>query len=245
MPGPDLDLEKPSAIGGLDKLVTNFAISTIAVIPTFWTCVVMPWRLIPLLEREDPDGRSGMLLSPGAYFPLSLMVSLIAAALLSTPDTLSNNGAYLGPGLAVAVQTAASEGDIWKIVATVMPIYGFAVLVGMVGALLKPWAHQGWTLKISLRIAFYVIATLVSWMLLLTAIFDLVRVATGSYEILSLLYSIFILPTLGAVIWMYFWFFYAGGAISRIRSGALSLAVIALVFAFILGLGFLLRLQNA
>ena len=151
MSGPNLDLEKPNAIGGLDRLVTNIALAFIAVIPTFLTCISMPWKLRPLLDRDDPDGRMGMLLAPGAYFPLSLMIFFIIAAVLATPETLSNNGAFIGPGLAVAVQTAASEGNIWKIVATIMPIYGMAIFVGIIGTILKRWAGQDWTLRISLR----------------------------------------------------------------------------------------------
>jgi len=65
MSGPNVDLEKPNAIGGIDRLVTNFALSVIAVFPTFWTCIAMPWRLRPLLEKDEPDGRMGMLLAPG------------------------------------------------------------------------------------------------------------------------------------------------------------------------------------
>ena len=42
MSGPSVDLEKPNVIGGLDRLVTNFAISAIAVFPTFLTCVAKP-----------------------------------------------------------------------------------------------------------------------------------------------------------------------------------------------------------
>ena len=71
MSGPSLDLEKPNLIGGLDKLVTNFAISAIAVVPTFLTCIVKPWRLRALIDQDLPDGRRGLLLGPGAYFPLS------------------------------------------------------------------------------------------------------------------------------------------------------------------------------
>ncbi len=242
MSGPSLDLEKPNAISGLDRLVTNFAMSAIAVIPTFFTCIVMPWRLTNLLDGDDPDGRVGMLLAPGAFFPLSLMVSFIFAAVLATPETISNNGAFIGPDLAVSVQSAAADGDIWKIVATIMPIYGVAVLFGLLGMVLKPWAGQDWTLRVSLRAAFYVMATLVSWLVLTTAVVDLVRLSTGSNEIASLMYKIVIVPTCGTVIWMYFWFFHKGGTVSRIRSGVLSVAMIGLIIALMAGVDLLIRL---
>lgn len=241
MSGPGIDLEKPNAIGGLDKLVTNFALAVIAVVPTFLTSIIMPWKLVTLLDRDDPDGREGMLLAPGAFFPLALMVSLMVAALLSTPETLSNNGAYIGPGLAVSVQSAASEGDIWKIIATIMPIYGVAIFMGVVGAVLAPVAGPNWSLRVSLRAAFYVTATLTSWMILVTAVVDLIRLSTGSFEIASAIYAVIIIPTAGSVLWMYFWFFRENGNVSWRRSAALSVAMIGLIAAVFLGADFLIR----
>jgi len=173
MSGPSLDLEKPNVIGGLDRLVTNFAMSAIAVVPTFFVCIAKPWRLSPLLDKDDPDGRTGMLLAPGAFFPLALMVSFIIAALLATPETINTNGSYIGPDLAAAVG-------------------------------------------------------------------DLIQLSTGSYKTASLIYKIVIVPTLGSVFWMYFWFFNNNGSVSKLRSGALSLAMAGLVFAVFAGLNFLI-----
>jgi len=242
MSGPSLDLEKPNAIGGLDRLVTNFALSVIAVIPTFLTCIVMPWRLRPLIDQDDPDGRNGILLAPGAYFPLSLMVSFIVAAVLATPETLSHNGAFIGPGLAVAVQTAASEGDIWKIVATIMPIYGIAMFIGLIGAIFKRWADQNWTLRVSLRAAFYVMGTLTSWLILTTAVIDLIIVPTKNYDLQSSLYGIIILPTLCALIWMYSGFFYNNGTLSKIRSAVLGTAMVGLFIGPIILMDIIMRM---
>lgn len=240
MSGPSLDLEKPNLIGGLDRLVTNFAISAISVFPTFLTCITKPWKLRPLLDRDDPDGRMGMLLAPGAFFPLALMVSFIIAAVLATPETIKTNGSYIGPDLAVAVQSAASEGDLWKLIATIMPIYGMAVFFGLVGRALKPWAGQDWTLRVSLRAALYVIGAFTSWMILVTAVADLIQLSTGSYETGSLLYKIVIVPTLGAIFWIYFCFFRNNGSISKLRSVALSVAMAGLIFAVIVGINLLM-----
>jgi len=240
MSEPSLNLDKPNLIGGLDRLVTNFAISAIAVFPTLFFCIVKPWKLRPLLDRDDPDGRMGMLLAPGAFFPLVLMVFFVIAAILATPETINTNGSYIGPDLAVAVQSAASEGDVWKIIATIMPIYGMTVFFGLLAMTLKPWAGQDWTLRVSLRASLYINGALTSWMILVTAIADLIQLSTGSYETASILYKIVILPTLGAIFWMYFCFFRNGGSVSRRRSLALSLAIVGLIFAVIFGLNFLM-----
>lgn len=242
MSGPSIDLEKPNVIGGLDRLVTNFALSAIAVVPTFFTCMFRPWRLRTLIDNDDPHGRMGMLLAPGAYFPLSLMVSFIAAALLATPETLMSNGSFIGPDLAVSVQSAASEGDVWKVIGTIMPIYGVAVFLGLLGTALKPFSGQDWTLRVSLRAALYVMGTLMSWMILTTAVVDLIRLSTGNNDIASSIYSIVIVPTIGFVVWMYLWFFRNHGAVSMIRSAVLSLSMIGLIAALMWGVDYLIRL---
>lgn len=244
MSGPSLDLEKPNMIGGLDKLVTNFALSVIAVFPTLFACLFTPWRLTPLLNRDDPDGRMGMLLAPGAFFPLTLMMAFIVAALLATPETINNNGSFIGPDLAVSVQSAASNGDIWKIVGTIMPIYGTAIIVGLLGTCLKPWAHKDWTLRVSLRAAFYVMATLISWLLLTSAAMDLMRVSTGNNTLPSYIYFFLIIPTFCWILWVYYWFFRHDGALSPFRSGALSLAMFGLLAAPIVITDILIRLQS-
>ncbi len=241
MSGPSIDLEKPNAIGGLDKLVTNFAIAVIAVVPTFLTCIFKPWRLAPLLDRDDPDGRKGMLLAPGAYFVLTIMVSLILAALLSTPETLNYNGSYIGPDLAVAVQSAAADGDVWKLIATIMPLYGTAVALGILGLVVKRWAPPNWSLRVSLRAAFYVIGTLISWLILTTAVFDLIRLSKGE-DFVSTLYALIIIPTLGFLFWVYFWFFNQDGAVTRLRSGLLTLAMFGVIAALLVITDILIRI---
>ncbi|MCI5045421.1 MAG: hypothetical protein MRY72_12045 [Aquisalinus sp.] len=237
MPEPSLELDKPNAVGALDRLTTNVAMSLVCVVPTFFMCLVKPWRLSALIRMDDPSGRSGMLLAPGAYFPLAMLVSLMAGALLTTPEIANNSGAFLGPALALSIQSALAEGDVWKTIAIVMPIFGFAVLAGSLGLVLKKWAHQDWTLRTSLRAVFYVTATLVSWIILSTAALDLIRISSGNADLVNTLISLIPLPTLGLVFWMYLWFFRNGGALSLVRSGILSLAMIAIKIVSVIALG--------
>jgi len=244
MSGPNLDLEKPNVIGGLDRLVTNFALSAIAVFPTFWTCIAMPWRLRPLLDRDEPDGRMGILLAPGAFFPLALMVSLLVGAILSTPETVSNNGSFIGPDLAVSVRSAASEGDVWKIIATVMPLYGAAIYVGLVGMVLRRWVGQDWTLRVSLRAAFYVMAVLISWIIFTTAIIDLIWLKTGNNDIFEISFLFVTFPALGFFFWIYFWFFRNDDAISKIKASLLSLSIFVSMILPMVGIDLLIRSFN-
>lgn len=241
MSEPGFDLEKPNAIGVLDRLTTNFALSTIAVFPTFWAAIVTPWRLAKLLNLDDPNGRSGLLLAPGAFFPLSLLVSFIIAATFTTPEILNINGAFIGPELALSVRSAASDGDVWKIVATIMPIYGVAVVFGLLASFLKPWAGQDWTLRVSLRASFYVNAVLVSWLILTGTAVDWLRIASGNSQIGNTIYPVLVPLTCGWILWVYFWFFRDGGAISWVRSGLLSAAMFGMLFGLIVGIDLLIR----
>ena len=225
MSEPSLELDKPQAIATLDRLTTNVALSLVAVIPTFLVCILQPWRVAQLVREDHPEGRSGMLLSPGAYFPLSLLVSMTAGAVLTTPEIADYNGAYLGPDLALSIQAAMSEGDIWKTIAIIMPIYGFAVLAGALGLILKVFASEDWSLRTSLRTVFYVVGTLVSWVILSTAAIDLVRVYSQNPSMVNALTAIISVPVLAVMVWMFFWIFRNGGALSYVRSGILSIAM--------------------
>ena len=244
MSGPDIDFESPNAMGRLDQLVVNFAVSTIAVVPTFFTCLSKPWRMQDLIKNEHPKGRKDLLLAPGAFFPLALMVSFISAAMLSTPETVQYNGAYIGPELALRVQSAAANGEIWKIVATVMPIYGFAVFYGLLGAALSPFVPNNWTLQKSLRASLYVIGILVCWAVITTAAIDLIAVTWGSGEIATTFYSIFLLPTLTAILWMYFGVFYKKDECSKFRAALLSVAMFGLLVLAVMMIGILASLEQ-
>ena len=236
-----MDLEKQNAIGTLDKLTTNIALSIIAVVPTFLTCIFMPWRLSTLLYGENPDGRMGMLLSPGAFFPLSLVGSFTAAAIFAIPEIINYNGAYIGPALAVSVQEAISQGNIWKTLATIMPIYGASIFLGVLGALLTPWAHPDWSLRVSLKAAFYVTGTMASWMMLSGTLIDLLRVSTGNSDIGSVIYPILWVFMIGLVVWMYSGFFRNGGALSWGKSIALGVAMFGFIFGILVGISFVMR----
>ena len=229
MSEPDIDFENPNAIGGLDRLVTNVALSAIAVFPTLGALLVTPWRVAPLIDKDIAVGRSGLLLSPGAFFPLSLIVALLAAAVVTTPETLESNGAFLGPGLAMAVTDAAANGEIWRIIAIVLPIFGFAIGFGVAGRLLTPLAGPGWTLRTSLRAAFYATAAVIAWIIISSAAIDLFRVKTGEVQLSFLLYSLNSIPIFGLAVWIYFWFFRARPGNSMIKSGLLSVLMFVMI----------------
>ena len=241
MSGPDIDLEKPNVLGGLDRLATQTAIAILAVFPTFLTCVFRPSRLRPLIDKIEPDGRKGVLLSPGVFFFVALFVAFIIAAMMSTSETINYNGSYIGPDLAVSVQKAASEGNIWKLVGTILPIYGATIMLGLLGMILKPFAKQDWSLQTSIRAAFYVMGVLVSWMLLTTAVIDLIQLKAESGKNMSFLYGFAVVPAIATFLYMYAGFFRHGGALSWLRSILLAIAMFGLIFVLMTIIDFIAR----
>lgn len=234
-----MDLEDKNAIGGLDRLVTNVALAVIAVFPTLGAALVMPWKLTPLLSSDEPDGRKSMLLSPGAFLPLSLTVILLFAAAITTSETVASNGGAIGPRLAVDVAQAAGEGDLWRTVSLIAPIYILAIVIALLSQLLRRWIGSWWTLRTALRGAFYQVAVTVCWIIVSSAMIDAYRVATNNQEIGRLLYDLNSIPIFGLSLWLFFWFFQHEDRASKLKAAMLAFAMFVLTFAFISGAGWL------
>lgn len=237
-----MDIEDKNVIGGLDRLVTNVALAAIAVFPTLWVAIVTPGKLGSLLASDEPDGQKQTLLAPGAFLPLSLMVVFLLAASISTSETIASNDGAIGPGLTVAVAVAVSEGDLWKIVSLIGPIYALAIIIAMLSQALRKWVGPWWTLRTALRAAFYIVSVTVCWIILSSAVIDAYRVYSGNREIGILLYNINSIPIFGLSLWMYFWFFQHEGEASKSKSAALATAMLALVVCFSFAVNWVLGL---
>ena len=123
-----------------------------------------------------------------------------------------------------------------------MPIYAFTIVAGALGAILGKWAQQEWSLRISLRAAFYIVGAFVSWVILTTAAIDITRASTQNYQLVETLTLVMTLPALAVVLWMYFWFFRNEGDLTYLRSGILSFAMITLMFIALISMGLFLSL---
>lgn len=221
----DVDFEQKNAIGGLDRLVTNIAMAAIAVFPTLGAGLATPWRLVPLLTSDEPDGHRGMLLSPGAFLPLGLTVVLLVAALFTSSETEASNQAVIGPTLALSVANAAGEGDIWRTVSLIAPIYASAVAIALFAQVLRPFIGTWWGLRTSIRAAFYQVGITICWILLTSVIIDTYRVQSGDFDFGTLLYSLNSIPILAITPWLYFWFFRSVDSVGTFKAIGLALAM--------------------
>ncbi|MCR9269869.1 MAG: hypothetical protein NXH72_07790 [Hyphomonadaceae bacterium] len=235
----DVDFEQKNAVGGLDRLVTNVALAAIAVFPTLAIALIKPWKLVPLIQGDEPDGHKNMILSPGAFLPLGLTVVLLLAAAVTTSETVASNGGAIGPALAVSVATAAGEGDIWKTISLIAPIYAIAIVIALSSQILRPLIGDWWTMRIAVRAAFYQVGVTICWILLSSAAIDAYRVNSGNQEMGFLLYSLNSIPIFGISLWLYFWFFFRKGETRWWLALGLAIVLVALIIGLVSGTSWL------
>lgn len=241
MSGPSIDLEDRNPLGGLDRLATGIGLAVIAVFPTLGAAIAQPWKLAPLLVADEPTGRRGMILAPGAYFVLSLAVILILVGSLVTPEIVRSNGGVIGPRLALEVSNAAQEGDVWKTLSRIAPIFILALCFGVLGRLLTRWAGPWWDLRVSLRASFYAIATAICWIILSSLAIDAIGLGIIDRALKQQLYTINTVPILLLPIWVYFWCFKSGGNLPTRKALALTGAMAAIIALGIVSLDWLAR----
>lgn len=233
----NIELDKPNAVGVLDRLTTNVALALIVVFPTFVVSIATPWRLAPLIAQDNALGRTGMLIAPGAYLPLAMLIAFLGAALVANPEIANNSGAFLGPGLALSIQSAVGEGDVWQVVAAALPIYLFAVVVGALGVVNTYILQGGWSLRASLRSTFYVVGTMTAFIMLATAAIDVLRFTPGLEGVARVILVIIPVPILGIMLWMYTWFFRVQGQTAWWRCILAALVMFGLKLAVLTGVG--------
>lgn len=235
MSGPDIDTNEKNAVGGLDSFVLNVALVALGVFPTLYALIATPWRLAPLLLKQEPDGRRGMLLGPGVFFVASITVIMLAAGSFATPETIESNTGLIGPAYSKSVSTAVAAGDAWRVAALIGPIYVLAVIIGAFASGLGRFIGPSWTIAASLRASFYQMAASICWILVSSTMIDATGVSIGAH-LSQQLYAVNAAAVLALPVWQYFWFFKKTGNLSVARAlglAVLTIAVIGSVIFFI------------
>lgn len=227
-----VDFEEKNALGGLDRLVTNIGLAIICVFPSLFIALFMPWRLVPLMTGNEPDGRKGIILSPGAFLILALTLVFIIAAALTADDIVSGDGSVVGPRLAFDVAMAASEGNLWKTISIIAPIYAVSVIIGILGSALRPWAGEWWSMRTSLRAAFYFITVCVSWIILWSVVIEYIKIQSNDFALGYKLYAVISIAMIPMALWSYFWYFRVGGDHSVKKAAVLSFSMLVLLVLF-------------
>ncbi|NNU16555.1 hypothetical protein HK107_09505 [Parvularcula sp. ZS-1/3] len=168
------DFEERDAVGSIDRILVNFGLAIIAVLPTLVAVLLMPWKVAPLIEEQDPKGREGVLLGPGVFFLLCTTVVMLMIAVIVPEEAVEVNGAFIGPALALRVAEAVNEGDVWKTLSVIAPIYLLTTIFALVWMPLRLWFGPRFSLAVSLRIALYLTASIVSFIAITSVAIDTV-----------------------------------------------------------------------
>lgn len=219
----EVDLEEKNLVGGLDRLIINVGVAIMAVIPTFFYSILSPKKLGPLLSGDtEPDGRRGMLLGPGVFFFLTTILTMLILNLLRPEASAESStvetdvassavreasysfGAKLGQ-IQRGIYENLVDGNIWSAIVFAVPIYLFAVYLGVIGGIIFNRVSDKWTYKDSMGAGLYVIA---SWILLLiVSIFILFGVIPAIDPLLqALIFFIVILVSIMIIPWQYYCF---------------------------------------
>ena len=219
----EVDVEEKNLVGGLDRLIINVGVAIMAVIPTFFYSILLPKKLGPLLSGDtEPDGRRGMLLGPGVFFFLTTILTMLLLNLMK-PEASAESSTVETDVASSAVREASFsfgrkigqiqrgiyenmvDGNIWSAIVFAVPIYLFAVYLGVIGGIIFNRVSDKWTYKDSMGAGLYVIA---SWILfLIVSIFILFGVIpTIDATLRALIIFIVILVSLMIVPWQYYCF---------------------------------------
>ncbi len=244
MSGPDIDTDEKNAVGGIDRFVLNIALVALSVFPTLFAIIAMPWRIAPLLLKQEPDGRRGMLLGPGIFFVASITVTMLVSGLFATPETMASNTGLIGPAYSKSVSTAVTGGDAWRVAALIGPIYALAVVIGAFSSLLRRFLTPAWTLSVSLRASFYQMASSICWILLTSTVIDTIGLI-GNQELSRQLYMLNAAPIVILPIWQYFWFFRRAGDVSPPRAAVIAVLILVMIAASIFLIDFITSVISA
>lgn len=139
----------------IDGTVTQLALAALMLLPTVLACVFWPRVLAPMIRAIEPDGRRGMFLAPGTFFLISVLTSLLLAAVL-----LADSGGVMAK-VGTDVSEAATEGQVWQVATMLLPLFLGATSLGLfafVAGLLTRVPE--WTVVAAVRSGFYALFAL-------------------------------------------------------------------------------------
>lgn len=155
----DLEIEEKNIIGAIDRLLINFGMAFIAIIPTYSYLIFKPKAMCYMLRGEEADGRQGLKLGPGITFIFTLLmmmgVAYISRDVIGT-STIAEDTESARSGL----RSAVSEGNIWRTILLSLPIYFMALYFGVMFHIIHRIFKHKSNLTLSVGIGFYILSTL-------------------------------------------------------------------------------------
>ena len=224
-------VEETNFFGAVDRFVTNSALVGLALIPSVFMIFLTPWRLVSMVKDESGSGRDRGLLAPGLFFLLSTIATILALANLapgfldsSTSANTVESGAVLGSDDVSQIASAWHSGELNQITITIVPTFGYCVLVFSATLWLRWIVGPWWSISTAIRSGFYIFGGIIgSTGILLTALLN--TPASEAFIVRASLVASILFS--GLVIWVFFWIFRVGGQISVLKG--LAAAILATI----------------
>jgi len=177
--------EQKDFIVGLDKSLLTVGMAIVAFFPTIYLLIFRPKIMVSMLSAEA--GREGVRLGAGITFILALLLYLVVGYTFkevgASAVTQPENG-YKGLGSAVGA------GNIWQSIVLAFPVFLAALFVGVVFNLIHKLFKNEVDLTSSVRIGFYILATLMTVIGLIGIPLESFGVETFAFILFPMLISI-------------------------------------------------------
>jgi len=219
----NVDITDQNIIGAIDHFATNIALAGLAILPSFLIVIFAPWRLTPMVIEGRPDGRSGLLLAPGIFFLLIVVLTILLTASIAPEATSGAERSSSVEGAAAEAQSSRTliggedisrmaeawrAGDINQILMVLLPVFAICVITSASSAWLRVIVGGWWSIRTAIRSGFYIFGAIIG----LAAVFSWIPLLDLSSELTALISAIFSFGILAVIAWCLFGIFKAGSA---------------------------------
>ena len=242
----NVDITEKNIIGAIDRFATNIALAGLAMIPSCLIVIFMPWRLTPMIASDQPEGRAGVLLAPGVFFPLIVISSLVLIAsivpelTLSALDAAANSenvaressgvqgATYIGQDDIRQMAAAWRAGQINQVLLVFLPVFTVCVVTCAATSWIRVIVGSWWTVRTAVRCGFYIFGALIG---IASAMGILVTQLEMSAELGVIVSTITSIVMIVFVPWCYFAVLKSGGVAGKWR--LFSAAILATITIFV------------
>ena len=242
----NINIAEKNIIGAIDRLATNIALAGLAIIPSCLIVIFMPWRLTPIITDDQAEGRTGSLLAPGVFFPLTMVSSMVllasivpelASEAIEIPTNVENAAeapsdtksvTFIGGDDIRLMAAAWRAGEIKQILLVFLPVFAVCVIASAATSWIRVLVGNWWTVRTAIRSGFYIYGALIGIASLSSLLISGLTLSNESNRLLSTIIT-FLFPAF--FLWCYFGLLKAGGVENKWR--LISAAILATITMFV------------
>jgi len=227
----DLENEEKNVLGGIDRLLVNFGMAFIAIMPTYFYLIFKPKAMCYMLRGEEADGREGLKLGPGITFIFTIFVIMGVGYFLRDTTGTPIAADEIAPkrnGLRAAV----SEGNFWRTILLSLPMYFGALYFGVLFHISHRVLRQTSNLTLAVGVGLYIVSIFLLFGIVGTGLVRSLIGDVGEDDGAVLFYA---LPAFFAILVILPWqtFSFSRHAFGNSRGDAAAVALISAIMMFI------------